>query len=213
GLNFVRRNPVIVSLLSLDVGQTLFGSYRALLPIIADNLGAGAVGYGVLSAAPGVGSIVGSFAIVLQGDMRYKGLYTLFGVLAYCVALMLLAVSPWISLALVASALLGTMNSVQMIPRNSAIIAISPDALRGRVEAFRSMLAGGAPPLGYMFSGALAAAIGPSLALVGGGLLCAGCVAAIGLIRKELRDPNLGSMPASSTDFVTVGQADSITGR
>lgn len=202
GLDFVRRNNVIVSLLSLDVAQTLFGSYRALLPILADNLGTGPGGYGALSAAPGIGSLAGSFGIVLLGDMRYKGLYTLFGVLAYSFALVLLAVSPWLWLALIASALLGTMNSVQMIPRNSAILAISPDGLRGRVEAFRSMLAGGAPPLGYMLSGALAAAIGPGLALAGGGVACAMFVAVIGLLRKELRDPELGSLASPTLDEI-----------
>jgi predicted MFS family arabinose efflux permease len=108
GLIFVRSKPVIISLLALDLGETIFGSYRALLPILATNLGAGAGGYGLLSAAPGVGSVIGSVFILSLGDMRYKGLYTIFGVLAYCAALVLLALSPWFLLAAVAAALLGT---------------------------------------------------------------------------------------------------------
>ncbi|MDA1240784.1 MAG: MFS transporter, partial [Chloroflexi bacterium] len=155
GLNFVRQKPVIISLLLLDLGETIFGSYRALLPIIADNLGVGATGYGLLSAAPGVGALAGAAFILGLGDMRYKGLYTVFGVLAYCVALAMLAVSPWFWLAIIASVLLGATNSIQMIPRNTVILSVSPDALRGRVEAFRSMLAGGGPPLGFMLSGAM----------------------------------------------------------
>src|SRR5688572_16102629 len=141
GLMFVRSKPVIVSLLALDMGETIFGSYRALLPIFSEMLGAGATGYGLLTAAPGVGSLLGAATILALGDMRYKGLYTIFGVLGYCVALAMLALSPWFWLTLVAAALLGTNNSVQMIPRNTVILAISPDTLRGRVEAFRSMLA------------------------------------------------------------------------
>jgi MFS family permease len=199
GLIFVRSKPVIISLLTLDLGETIFGSYRALLPIFADNLGVGAGGYGVLSAAPGVGSLIGSAAMLSLGDMKYKGLYTIFGVLAYCGALVMLAVAPFFALAIVASALLGVTNSVQMIPRNSTIISISPDALRGRVEAFRSMLAGGGPPLGYTLSGGLAAALGPPLALVAGAIACAALVAGIGVTRKELRDPYLGSTSRSST--------------
>jgi MFS family permease len=194
GLAFVRQKPVIVSLLGLDVGQTLFGSYVALLPFFADALGVGVAGYGMLRAAPGVGSLLGATSLLSLGDMRYKGLYTVFGVLGYCVALVLLAVSPWFPLAVAATALLGTANSVQMIPRNSAILAITPDPLRGRVEAFRSMLAGGAPPLGYTVSGALAAAVGPPVALILGAVACAGAVAAIGLTRHELRDRDLGVM-------------------
>jgi MFS family permease len=185
---------VIVSLLALDMGETIFGSYRALLPIFAELTGTGEIGYGLLSAAPGVGSLGGAALILALGDMRYKGLYTVFGVLGYCVALAMLALSPWFALTLVAAALLGTTNSIQMIPRNTVILAISPDSLRGRVEAFRSMLAGGGPPLGYTLSGALASAIGPATALVAGAATCAVFVAGIGLWRRELHEPYLGSM-------------------
>jgi MFS family permease len=133
--------------------------------------------------------------------MRYKGLFTLFGVLAYCGALVLLAVSPWFWLAVVSGGLLGATNSVQVIPRNSAILAISPDALRGRVDAFRSMLAGGGPPLGYMLSGVLAAALGPALALIAGATACIALVTAVGFTRRELRDPHLGSTPGHESEL------------
>lgn len=196
GLRFVKSRPVITSLLALDMGQTIFASYRALLPVFADNLGVGASGYGLLSAAPGVGSVIGSGFIMSLGDMKHKGIYTIVGVLANCVSVVMIAVSPWFWLAIVASVLNGATNSIQAIPRNSAIIAISPDALRGRVEAFRSMLAGGGPPLGYALSGALAAVLGPALALIAGATTCAALVGGIAFTRKELRDPYLGSADA-----------------
>ncbi|TAJ21023.1 MAG: MFS transporter [Dehalococcoidia bacterium] len=193
GLDFVRTKPVILSLLLLDVAATFFGSYRALLPVFAESLGVGATGFGLLSAAPGIGALLGATLMLSLGDVAYKGLYTVFGVLAYCVALVALAISPWFTLALVASALLGTTNSVQMIPRNTVILTISPNALRGRVESFRSMLAGGAPPLGYLLSGVLAAALTPALALVIGAVACASMVGGISLWSRELRDKTLGS--------------------
>ncbi len=193
GLIFVRNKPVIISLLVLDLGETVLGSYRALLPVFAEALGTGPTGYGLLSAAPGVGSVVGAGVILSLGDMKYKGLYTVFGVLAYCGALAALAVSPWFNLTLVAASLLGAANSIQMIPRNTVILAISPDSLRGRVEAFRSMLAGGGPPLGYALSGGLAAGLGAPMALVVGAVACSVLVAGVGIMRSELRDPYLGS--------------------
>jgi MFS family permease len=125
--------------------------------------------------------------------MKYKGLYTLFGVLAYCCALAVLGLSPWFFVTIVAASLLGTTNAIQMIPRNSVILAISPDALRGRVEAFRSMMAGGGPPLGYTLSGGLAAVFGAPLAVLMGAIACTVLVAAVGIFRSELRDPHLGS--------------------
>ncbi|MGE3857384.1 MAG: MFS transporter, partial [Dehalococcoidia bacterium] len=45
GLAFVRQKPVIISLLALDMSATVFGSYRALLPIFATRLGVGAQGF------------------------------------------------------------------------------------------------------------------------------------------------------------------------
>ena len=197
-MGLVKGKPVIVSLLALDLGQTLFGSYRPLLPILATTLSVGPEGYGLLSAAPGVGSLVGAAGILSLGDMRYKGLFTVFGVLWYCVALVMLAVSPWFWLSLLASGALGSANSLQMIPRNSAILAMTPDALRGRVESFRSMVAGGGPPLGFALAGAAAAAVGVGAALVLGAGACALSVAGIALARRELRDPDLGSVSESA---------------
>jgi hypothetical protein len=60
------------------------------------------------------------------------------------------------------------------------------------------MLAGGGPPLGFMLSGAMAASFGASAALVAGAAACAAFVVGIGLSRKELRDPDLGSIPAAA---------------
>jgi MFS family permease len=197
GLSFVRSKPVILSLLLLDLGAVVLGSYRALLPIFAEVLGVGAGGYGLLSAMPGVGSLIGAGFILYLGDMKYKGLYTVFGVLGYSAALALLALSPWFYLTLLAASLLGATNSIQMIPRNSVILAISPNVLRGRVEAFRSMLAGGGPPLGYTLSGGVAAVLGAPLALVIGAVACALLVAGIGITHGKLRDPYLGSTDRS----------------
>jgi MFS family permease len=196
GLKFVRGKPVILSLLVLDLGATVFGSYQALLPVFADRLGVGAFGYGWLGAAPGIGALVGASFIMSRGNMRYRGMYTLFGVLAYCVALAILPLAPWYWLALVATAMLGTTNAIQMVPRNTTILTVTPNSLRGRVEAFRSMLSGGGPSLGFMLSGAAASAFGPVVAVLGGAAACAVLVGIVGLTRHELRDPELGQVPA-----------------
>jgi MFS family permease len=193
GLKFVRKRSVILAFMAMDVAETLFGSFRALLPFIAASLGTGPEGFGYLSAAPGAGSVIAATVVMSLGDMRYKGLFASFGILLYCVALVLLAVAPWFWLALLAAALLGFFNTIQVVPRNGAIMALSPDHLRGRVEAFRTMLSGGAPPLGLATSGAMAAAIGTPLALIVGAGVCT--VAVLGIVgwHRELRDPELGT--------------------
>lgn len=192
GLGFVRRNSVIIVMVAMDTAETLFGAYRGLLPFIAASLGTGPEGFGYLSAAPGVGSVIGAFVMMSLGDMRFKGLYVIAGILLYCVALVILALSPWFLMALVAAALLGLFNVIQVVPRNSAIIAMSPDHLRGRVEAFRTTLSGGMPSLGLATNGAIATVIGTSPALIVGAAACALTTLALAL-HKDLRDPLLGS--------------------
>src|SRR6185436_5629967 len=73
GLAFVRERSVIIALLSMDTASQLFGSYRALLPIFAVSLGVGPEGLGLLSAAPGVGSVLTAAVLLAVGDLRYKG--------------------------------------------------------------------------------------------------------------------------------------------
>tara|TARA_B100001123_G_scaffold14680_2_gene16685 strand:- start:11159 stop:12433 length:1275 start_codon:yes stop_codon:yes gene_type:complete len=193
GMAFVWSKPVIISLLLIDVGATTLGSYRALLPIFAEALDAGAAGFGILSAAPGIGSLIGAGVMLSLGDMKYKGLYTVFGVLFYSVALVMLAISPSFFVAILATGLLGMANTVQVIPRNSVILGISPAQLRGRVEAFRSMVAGGAPSLGYTLSGGIAAMLGAPIAVLIGAVSCGLLVTMIGVSHSTLRDKDLGA--------------------
>jgi len=120
---------------------------------------------------------------------------------------MMLALAPWFWLALAGGAVLGATNAIQMIPRNTVILAVSPDALRGRVEAFRSMLAGGGPPLGYTLSGALAAAIGAPAALVAGGIACVGLVGWVTWRDPELRERDLGAL-VDEEEPTVAGRAD-----
>src|SRR5206468_12078112 len=64
GFAFVRRNPVILGVISLDLFAVLLGGVTALLPVFArDVFAAGPLGLGLLRAAPGVGAL--SMALVL----------------------------------------------------------------------------------------------------------------------------------------------------
>ena len=57
GLHFVRRTPILLAVISLDLFAVLFGGAVALLPVIAEEqLGVGDVAYGWLRAAGGIGA-------------------------------------------------------------------------------------------------------------------------------------------------------------
>ena len=65
GVRLVRRTPVLLGAISLDLFAVLFGGAVALLPVFAkDVLEVGPAGLGVLRAAPAVGALVA--AVVLD---------------------------------------------------------------------------------------------------------------------------------------------------
>lgn len=196
GLAFVRLHSIIVALLATDAAAMLFGSYSVLLPIFADRLGVGIQGFGVLQAAPGVGGLLGATVVMSLGDFRYKGYFIVAAILAYCVFLVALALSPWFLLSLLIVGLLGFTDSLQATPRNAVIQLVTPDELRGRVSSFQHMLVVGMPHLGQGIAGGAAAAMGPVVALIIGAAACAAVNTGLLLGRRDLRDPDLGSISA-----------------
>ena len=135
---------------------------------------------------------MGAGVIMSLGDVRYKGRFVLAGVLSYCCCLVGLAVSPWFALALLMSASLGFSDSVQAIPRNTVIQAITPDEIRGRVSSFQSMLTNGVPSLGQMQVGAVASLVGAPLTLIVGAVLCATTVISVAFARSDVMSRDLG---------------------
>jgi MFS family permease len=197
GLSFVRRQSIILILLSMDVAARFLGSYHALLPVFARSFGVGARGLGLLLSAPAGGALLGSLTVMSIREMRYKGLVVAGGILAYCLSLILLAVSPSFGVSLLAAAALGLFDSFNATPRNAIIQTMTPDDLRGRVSSFQSMLTTGPPALGYAQSGALAALIGVPLALTAGAVTCTLYILALVAWKKDLRSHNLGDSPGA----------------
>src|SRR5215472_17644470 len=65
GLGFVRRNPVVLGCMSLDMLAVIFGGAGALLPIYATEiLQVGPRGYGILSGSLEAGALLTSLTLV-----------------------------------------------------------------------------------------------------------------------------------------------------
>ena len=74
GLRFVRRTPVLLGAISLDLVAVLFGGAVALLPLFArDVLEVGPVGLGVLRSAPAVGALVAGLMLTRRPLARKCG--------------------------------------------------------------------------------------------------------------------------------------------
>jgi MFS family permease len=174
GLRFVFRTPLIRSTMLLDFVATFFASATALLPIFAqDVLRVGAEGYGVLSAAPSVGALLTSVALVpLIERIERRGTVLLWSVLGYGLATVVFGVSKSFALTFVCLALTGATDTVSTVIRNVIRQLNTPDSMRGRMTGINMAFFMGGPQLGELEAGLVASLWGAPLSVVTGGIGC-----------------------------------------
>ncbi|MGD9525868.1 MFS transporter [Pseudonocardia sp.] len=181
GVRFVARRPIIYQLGGLDVAAQLFTAYRVVLPMIAlDVLQAGPIGYGVLSAAVPAGGLVGGLVAYRTARVPFRaGVLALLTTAGYGAAAVVLGLGTVFAVALGGALCLGLFDAVATAFRQSVVIIETPDAMQGRVQSLYQMSATGAPAVGEFNVGVIAGLVGPTAALVGGGLACIGYVALV----------------------------------
>ena len=188
GLRFVRDTKVILAALTLDLFAVLFGGATALLPIFAkDILHVGPEGLGWMRGAPSVGALIVMVALAHRKPMAKTG-WTLIGCVAgFGVATIVFGLSRSFLLSLSMLFLLGLLDGVSMVIRSTLVQLWTPDEMRGRVSAVNSVFIDMSNELGGFESGALAAAVGPIAAVVGGGIGTIAVVAGVAYAWPELR--------------------------
>jgi MFS family permease len=161
GARFLFSEPIILTLVLLDFVVVGVGYYRPLLPVFAkDVLFVGPAGFGMLSAAPAVGGILGTVALLTIGDVKSKGLLALWSFLIYALAVGVFALSAsfWLSLVLLGT--MGLANSMQAVMRQTTFHLLTPDQVRGRAFALFNMFSQGANAAGAAQVGFMAALLG-----------------------------------------------------
>jgi predicted MFS family arabinose efflux permease len=158
GLAFVWRTPPVRRLLAVTgiVGMVAM-PFQAFLPALArDSLRSGAEVLGLLTAAVGVGAMLG--ALLSGGRLAMaRPAWTLIGLIGGIAAgLGLLAFSSSLGLALAALALLGLTTIAYLSMANARVQLGVPEVLVGRVMGLWVVLNAGTQPLGSLFEGALA---------------------------------------------------------
>ena len=181
GLQFVFRSPLIRSTMLLDFFATFFSSATALLPIFAqDVLQVGAKGYGWLYAAPAVGAMVTSAALIpLIDRVEHRGRTLLWAVAGYGLATVVFGISRSFWLTFACLMLTGATDTVSMVIRNVVRQLETPDRLRGRMMGVNMVFFQGGPQLGELEAGALANWVGAPFSVISGGI---GCLIATGWV-------------------------------
>lgn len=189
GVHYVRRHPVLLSALSLDMVCVFFGSVTAVLPIFAEQvLACGPRGLGLLRAAPAFGAVVASLVLARLDVRPRAGAALLWAVAGFGACTLAFAASRSFALSVGILVLSGMLDSVSVLVRQLIVQLMSPAPMRGRIAAVNAMFIGSSNEIGELESGVAAAALGLVPSVVFGGTVClvvlAATAASVGTLRR-----------------------------
>jgi len=171
GLRFVRRTPLLLGAISLDLFAVLFGGAVALLPAIADQrLGVGAVGLGWLRAAGGIGAGLTTLLLAWRPISRRVGRVLLCAVAVFGAFTLVLAFTTSFAVAFVALAVLSAADAISVFIRGTLVPLVTPAVMRGRVLATENVFIGASNELGAFESGVAGQLLGVVGAVALGGV-------------------------------------------
>jgi MFS family permease len=199
GLGYVRGEAVIGRLLLMDTITSIFGSYNSMLVFFArDVFEAGPAALGLLQSAPGIGTVAGSLALSLFGDVRHKGRIIITAGLLNGLALFLFAITRSYPLALVFLMMAGMADVFASATRTTIIQLHARRDMLGRVMSLQGMATRGVGQLGSFQVGTMGSLIGVPAAVAVGGLACMAIVLAVGWTAPALRNYIDGAPPDDS---------------
>jgi MFS family permease len=188
GIQFVFKNQIVFSAISLDLFAVLFGGAVALLPIFADEiLHVGKEGLGFLRSAQGIGAVVMAVYITRNPIKKSMGKILLWCVAGFGVCMIGFGLSSlfWLSMALLI--LSGMFDCVSVIVRQTLIHTLTPENMKGRVAAVNSIFVGSSNEIGSFESGVAAKMIGVIPSVIFGGVMTIGVVGITGWKAVKLR--------------------------
>jgi MFS family permease len=181
GLRYVRRTPELgIPLLMMALAGCLAYEFQVTLPVMArQGLHVGATGFGFMTAAMGVGAVVGGLFVATKGR---TGLPTLvLAATAFGVVLLFACVAPNLPVELIALALAGGASISFMSTGNSTLQLAAAPGMRGRVMSLWFVAFQGSTPIGGPIVGWVTAQAGARAGLGLGGVTCL-IVAVVGLL-------------------------------
>jgi MFS family permease len=184
GIRFLMSEPVLrrmsiawlVFVLGMGMGMV------ADAPV-AEWFGTGAMGFGLMIAAWGSGSVLGSAAGRWM-SARSEPLWVVLGAACISVAAIGVGLSPWFWLVLVSLLVMGTADGLTIVAENGIMQRRTPDVVRSRtMAAFEALLSLGLF-VAYLLAIPLLKAVEPQrVYLIGGVAAAAAAVVVVPLLR------------------------------
>jgi MFS family permease len=206
GLRYTFHNPPLRSVLLLLAATSLLGmSHAVLMPVVAVHLlHGGPETLGLLTAAPGVGALLGAAVLSFRGGTAWPPGWLALLPAVYGVGLLYLPDAGFLSLALAVLLVMGLVKMLQLAASRTILQTLAAEDFRGRVMSYYAVAFLGMLPLGSLLAGWLADRIGVTNALRLFGLACLTAAAAFAgesIVRgrerqaKELRIPPANKQP------------------
>jgi MFS family permease len=196
GFRFVRRDRVL-RLLALSFMVFIVGMATTLVadPVLADEFGTGSLGFGLITALWGAGTIAGVWLgrrITEDSEGRWMvGCSVLVALTGFGVAL-----SPWFGLVLFWMFAFGATDGPTQVIEQNLLQRRSPDVVRSRVMGAWETLMHGSLVVALVAGGWIVSALGPRGAYAIGGVT--------GLVGAALLLPFLKWLPEHKADVGAV---------
>jgi hypothetical protein len=184
----VTHNRTLAVVFALTAGVEMLGfSHQTLMPSIArDFLDIGAAGLGLLNAFSSLGGMLAILLVAMRGNLRRRGLAFLIVLHCFGLALIVLGNAQVLVIALIAALTVSGLAALSDVLSQSLMQLSVSNAMRGRAAGMWAV-AIGFGPVGHLQIGALASALGVSLALSTNGLLLLLLAIAASFSLKSLR--------------------------
>jgi MFS transporter, ENTS family, enterobactin (siderophore) exporter len=192
GFRYVRHNGVVGGMLLIDTNAMIFGMPSALFPALAStHFHGGSATFGLLTAAPGLGAMIGAATSGWTSRLRRPGVVVIGAGIVWGGAIALFGAVTSLPLALFFLALAGMGDLISEVLRNSLLQRYTPDELRGRVSSLYLAQVTTAPAVGNVEAGGVARLVSPSFSVVTGGLACVAGALVLGALIPALRKSRL----------------------
>ncbi len=188
GLLAALGNRRILLLMAVQATGVFIMAYNTLLPGMSRSVfGGGADLFGYLSAAVGLGGLLGALTVSAFCRNGREGRWVLAGLALATVGLVVLALVPKAWMAMACASVLGFAGLCVFSPVNAAVQLAVGERYRGRVVSLLGLVFILAMPFGAMSYGGLADWLHPRTAITAGAVLALIAAATLGLKAARLK--------------------------
>ncbi len=165
GLAYVRAHPPVLLALIATAMSIFNGAVSGMRPVFAWHvLQVDSTGYGLMAAAAGLGGLLAAAVMASLRSTRWPGLMMVWSMLGYSIGIFLYAFAFSYEYVLAVEFAMGVFGQIWYVSTFSGLQLAVPPQMRGRVVSLVFMLVMLAP-VGALFVGMLADAVGDKLAL------------------------------------------------